>query len=49
MPIERREVSVSQLSELLGIAPERFIGIVRLNSSTVTLLLEPEDETPADD
>jgi len=27
MPVERLPISVSQLSELLGVEPERFIGV----------------------
>ena len=40
--IERQTLSVSQLAELLGFEPERFIGLqVNRQSKTVTLFLEP--------
>ena len=47
MPVERRWISVSQLSELLGIEPERFRAIERSRSDStgVTLVLEPEMQT----
>ena len=42
-------MSVSQLSELLGIEPWRFIGIeTDLRSTTVTLVLEPLERAPED-
>ena len=42
--VERQSLSVSQLAELLGFEPERFIGVqVNRQSKTVTLFLEPVD------
>jgi hypothetical protein len=41
MPVERREISVSQFAELLGVEAERVIGVER-KGSTMVLLLEPE-------
>ena len=44
MPIEIREVSRSQLCELLGIAPERFLGVqTNRGRDRIGILLEPED------
>jgi hypothetical protein len=44
MPVDRStRLSVSQFSELLGIEPERFIGVdVDRLSSTITIVLEPK-------
>ena len=51
MPVERREISVSQLAELLGIDPSRFLGLEsdpcfkdaeRRQSSRWWIVLEPE-------
>ena len=42
MPVERREVSISQFCELLGIEPKRLIAVER-KSSTMVLILEPDD------
>lgn len=53
MPVERREISVSQLAELLGIEPTRFLGLesdpcfkdaARRDSSRWWIVLEPEAE-----
>lgn len=43
MPVERREVSVSQFAELMGLEPERLIAVER-RGSTMVLVLEPEAE-----
>ena len=44
MPIEIREVSVSQFSELLGLDPARFLGVqVDRQRQRIDILLEPED------
>jgi hypothetical protein len=32
MPVERRPISVSQLSELLGVDPARFVAIERTST-----------------
>ena len=41
--VERQSLSVSQLAELLGFEPERFIGLqVNRRSQTIWLILEPE-------
>lgn len=45
MPIERRAISVSQLSELLGIEPERFICVKNLSSTGLEVWLEDEMQT----
>ena len=48
-PIVREPMSVSQLSELLGIEPWRFIAIeTDLRSSTVQIVLQPPDRKPED-
>lgn len=42
--MDRQTLSVSQLAELLGFEPERFIGLqVNRQSKTITLFLEPQD------
>lgn len=44
MAIERRQMSVSQFSELMGIEPRAFIGVeVNRQRSTVTLVVEGDD------
>jgi hypothetical protein len=48
VPIERRAVSVSQFADLLGVDPQRLIGVER-KGSTMILLLEPEDDTTVRD
>jgi hypothetical protein len=46
MPVDRSvTLSISQLSELIGIEPERFVGLeVDRPSSTITVVLEPKEE-----
>ena len=47
MPVVREHLSISQFAELVGIAPQRFNGVeVDRRRSRVTLVLEPEDDTP---
>lgn len=44
MPIDVRDVSISQFCELLGLEPERFIGVqVDRRAQRIGILLEPED------
>lgn len=45
MPVERRAISVSQISELLGVDPARFIAVERLTSTMLQIVLEPEMNT----
>lgn len=48
-PVVRESLSVSQLAELLGIEPWRFIAIeTDLRSSTVQIVLQPPDRRPED-
>jgi len=44
MPVERRPVSVSQFSELMGIEPARLVDVeFSRRQSSVVLVLEPEE------
>lgn len=45
MPVERKQVSISQLAELVGVDPARLIDVdVHRPSQTAVLILEPEDD-----
>lgn len=48
MPVVREPLSISQFCELVGIEPARFVDVeVNRRASTVTLVLEPEEDTVA--
>ena len=42
MSVQRIELSVSQFAELIGVEPERVLGVEK-RGSTMILVLEPED------
>lgn len=49
MPVERHPISVSQFCELLALDPSRFRGVeCNRPHSSVTILLEPDEEPPTD-
>lgn len=42
--VERRQMSISQFSELMGIEPQQFLGVeVSRMAHTVTVLVESDD------
>lgn len=45
MPVERQPISVSQLSELIGVDPKRFIAVEKRSSTDLVIVLEPEEMT----
>lgn len=43
MPVERVPLSISQLCELIGVDPARFVAVEK-RSTGLVIVLEPEEE-----